>query len=106
MSKKYQLSQSGIERLEQFKRDIENGDCQILPEKCEGKTVYFKVYSENGVTCVFDLNESKVKENAIGMIDNTLTGKVEQRIMTHDGSKYFCVDDGCALLDSDVEEVK
>jgi hypothetical protein len=54
---------------------------------------------------VFDFNENKVKENAIDMIDNTLTGKVEQRKMTHDGSKYFCVDGGCALLDSDVEEI-
>jgi hypothetical protein len=105
MSKKYQLSKKGIERLEQFKRDVVNGDCQIFPEKCRGKIVYFKVHSDSGLTCVFNLNESKVKENAIKMIDKTLTGEVERRIMTHDGSKYFCVDDGCALLDSDVEEV-
>lgn len=106
MSKKYQLSKKGIERLEQFKSDIENSDCQILPEKYKGKIIYFKVSSDNGLTCVFDLNESKVKENAIKTIDNTLTGKVYQREMTHDGSKYFCVDDGCGLLDSDVELIK
>lgn len=102
---KYKLNKNGIERLQRFKRDIENGDCEVLPEMYKGELAYFKVYSKNGLTCVFDLNESKVKENAIKAINNTLTGKVEWRIMTHDGSKYFCVDDGCSLLDSDVEEV-
>lgn len=102
----YQLSKSGTDRLEQFKRDIENGDCHILQEMSKGELVYFMVTSKNGLTCVFDLNESKVKRNAIEMIDKTLTGKVEQRKMTHDGSKYFCVDGGCSLIDSDVELIK
>lgn len=99
----YQLSQSGIERLNKFKRDIENGDCRILQEFFKDELVYFHVSSKNGMACVFDLNENKVKENAIDIIEKTLTGKIEQRKMAHDGSKYFCVDGGCGLLDGDVE---
>lgn len=104
-NKTYKLSKSGIERLEQFKRDVENGDCVVKPEACRGQLVYFHVYSGNGSTCIFDLDENKVKQNAIKAIDKTLTGEVEQRKMTHDGSKYFCVAGGCPLFNSDVEEV-
>ena len=42
MSQTYQLSKSGIERLERFKRDVLAGDIEINPEYYEsGEICYY-----------------------------------------------------------------
>lgn len=103
-NKTYKLSKSGVERLEQFKRDIENGDCVVEQIKLYGKLVCYEVKSSLSVTCVFERDELKVKQNAIKKINKTLNGKI--KIGKHDyGDEFYVVSGGCGLRYSDVEEI-
>jgi hypothetical protein len=97
--KTYQLSKSGIERLERFKRDVENGDCSIRVD-----LTHFTIKSANGIDCCFASDESKVRSETIKNIEHTLGADIKKEKHS-DGMEYFCAvgGKGVALLASDVE---
>ena len=105
MSNKYKLSQSGIDRLNRFKRDIENGDFKIVYQRHFGKLLYFTVSSGNELStaCVFDLDESKIAENAIAEIEKALNGKVRHKFDSNIGCDCFYSPGHVGITKSDVE---
>lgn len=98
MKNTYQLSQSGIERLERFKRDIEAGDFKVREERASQSDIeplYFVVSSENGTNCAWTKYASKVIELTLQDIDAALSNPVERRL--HDcGSVFYCSTSGSA----------
>lgn len=83
MNNTYQLSQSGIERLERFKRDIEAGDFYVRPERVSQSDIepmYFVVSSKNGSNCAFTSDESKVVELTLKDIDASISGEVKREV--------------------------
>ena len=84
MSQTYQLSKSGIERLERFKRDVLAGAVSIRNED-----YYFVVSSDNGTNCAWTKDEGAVIELTLQDIDSALNNPVEKRL--HDeGSIFYC----------------
>lgn len=105
MNNTYQLSQSGIERLERFKRDIEAGDFEIRESGyySDGSVMYYEVENKDSVTCCFDCDYSDVVEIALEQIENALTSGVERKIMRHDKSVYYCSkSSGIGLMLTDI----
>lgn len=94
----YKLSQSGIERLKRFKRDIEAGDFKAREERASQSDIdpmYFVVSSENGTNCAWTKDASKVVELTLQDIDTALSNPVEKRL--HDcGSVFYCSTSGSA----------
>ena len=90
MSQTYQLSKSGIERLERFKRDVLAGEVNI---RSEG--FYFVVSSDNGTNCAWTKDESRVIELTLQDINSALNSPAEKRL--HDeGSIFYCSTSGSA----------
>ena len=90
MKNTYQLSQSGIERLERFKRDIEAGDCDITVAAYydSGAVMYYDISSDNGFTCCFDVDKCYVVDDAIEQIEATISGALMKKkscFITHGG---------------------
>jgi len=104
MSNTYQLSQSGIERLERFKRDIEMGDFEIREGGyySDGSVMYYEVENKDSVTCCFDCDYSDVVSYALEQIENSLTAKLQKRNNLGSGS-FVCPEfNGIGLNRSDI----
>ena len=100
---KYKLSKSGIERLEQFKCDVENGDYNVKEVHYRGQLVHLVVENDDRTCCLFDdLDKQNCMVNTLNSIDRTLSGEI--KVGKHgDDSEYYYVTGGCGLTDSDVE---
>lgn len=87
----YQLSQSGIERLQRFKADILAGDFKVNigVKRDDGKIMYYTASNEDSTTCVFTGDKSKVLVMAIKNIENTLKCGIEMRHHLS-GSRFYC----------------
>ena len=90
MSQTYQLSKSGIERLERFKRDVLAGDFKI-----RSGGFYFVVSSDNGTNCAWTKDESRVIELTLKDIDSALNNPVKKRLYDK-GSIFYCSASGSA----------
>lgn len=92
MKNTYQLSQSGIERLERFKRDIEAGDFKVREERAspnDTKPMYFVVSNIDSTNCAFTRNQDEIINYTLRDIDWSLSRPVEKRL--HDcGSVFYC----------------
>lgn len=100
MKNTYQLSQSGIERLERFKLNIESDKCQVIPEFHNGQILYYSVHDAYSVTCCFVKTEEEAKLDALKQMQTSLTGEIEKNEFG------FVVCGGCGLGKSDVELIK
>ena len=105
MKQTYQLSQSGIERLERFKRDVEAGNCKIGVGhiRNDGSVMYYHVIAGTSVICVFNSNESEVEKIAVENINNTINGDIEMRHHSF-GNRFYCCKnpDSTGLIRSDI----
>lgn len=105
MSNTYQLSKSGIERLERFKRDILAGYFEITEgaHYSDGRVMYYEIYNkEISGTCCFDCNHNEVVNIALEQIENTLATGIGKRLHS-DGQVFYCaVLDGVALNRTDI----
>ena len=75
MSKTYQLSKSGIERLERFKRDVLAGDFEVRDEG-----IYFVLSNADSSNCAFTKDESKIVDITVKDIGATLSDVIEKRL--------------------------
>lgn len=89
MNNTYQLSQSGIERLERFKRDIESGNYKIEPTFIDGEQFDWVLHSENGLSTVYCFEDADPIKATIRKINNTLSNGVRKSYMSHDRSFFF-----------------
>ena len=105
MNNTYQLSQSGIERLERFKRDIEAGDAEIGVghRRKDGSVMFYHIISEGSVICVFTGDESDAVKTAIENINNTINGHIEMRHHSF-GERFYCCknSESTGLMRSDI----
>jgi len=100
MSQTYQLSKSGIERLERFKRDVLAGAVNIIEDyHPDGSLWCFTVENSYSVTCCFVPSKDDIASDIEKQLENTLSGKIKKNKLC-----YF-VTDGFALMKSDVEEI-
>lgn len=92
MNNTYQLSQSGIERLERFKRDIEAGDFKVREERAPQSDIepmYFVVSNIDSTNCAFTRNKDEIINYTLRDINWSLSQPVEKRL--HDcGSVFYC----------------
>ena len=104
MSQTYQLSKSGIERLERFKRDLLAGDFEIAEGShyLDGGVSYYVVSNSDSSICCFDCSYNQVPSLTLEGVKNTIECKIEKRYMSHDGSPYFCVVGGVAINRIDI----
>tara|TARA_R110002124_G_C8974544_1_gene515772 strand:+ start:27359 stop:27733 length:375 start_codon:yes stop_codon:yes gene_type:complete len=105
MKKTYQLSKSGLERMDLFRRDILSGNVTVSPEYYEdGEICYFKASNKDTATCSFTTKEDEVISDLLKQIESTLEGDIEKRYMSHDRSYSFftVVDGGIALKREDI----
>ena len=104
MSQTYQLSKSGIERLERFKCDVLTGDIEINPEYYEsGEICYYTARNKETVTCCFTSDRDKVIADLHEQINATLSGDIEKQHMSFDKSSlYFSIIGGVALRRIDI----
>ena len=100
MSQTYQLSKSGIERLERFKRDVLAGDFEVR-EDClnDGVFLCFIIENTDSVACCFMPNKNDIADDIERQFENTIKGKIEKNKIG-----YF-VTGGFSLLKSDVDEI-
>ena len=97
MSQTYQLSKSGIERLERFKRDALSGAVNISEDyHDDGSILFFTVDNGDSVTCCFVSSKDDIASDIGNQLENTLSGKIEKNKIG-----YF-VDGGFALMKSDI----
>lgn len=105
MNNTYQLSQSGIERLERFKRDIEAGDFEMREGAyySDGSVMYYEIHNkEFSTACCFDCNYNDAVNIALEQIKNTLSSKTK-KMLHDDGQVFYCpVLDGVGLNRSDI----
>ena len=79
MSQTYQLSKSGIERLERFKRDVLAGDFEVREDNYpDGSLCCFTVENEDSVTCCFVRDKSDIADDLEMQFENTIRGEVEK----------------------------
>lgn len=98
MSQTYQLSKSGIERLERFKRDVLAGDFEVREEHLDdGTFLCFIIENAESVACCFMPNKNDIADDIERQLDRTIKGKIEKNKIG-----YF-VAGGFALMKSDVE---
>ena len=97
MSQTYQLSKSGIERLERFKLDVLAGAVSIREDYLPDGSVWcFTVDNGDYVTCCFVSSKDDIASDIESQLENTLSGKIEKNKIG-----YF-VDGGFALMKSDI----
>lgn len=85
----YQLSQSGIERLERFKRDIEAGDFEVSETILDGEQFDWVLNAPNGVVTVYCRYDTEPAKAAVRKINNTLSNGIKKSYMSHDRSWLF-----------------
>ena len=71
-NKTYQLTKLGIDRLEQFKRDFDNGECKI-----ESHGFYYTVSNRNYIACCFVSDEIEIADDIKRQFDLTMSGDIE-----------------------------
>lgn len=99
----YQLSAQGIERLEKFKRDVLAGDFEFNNTFLDDEQFDWTLISTNGIATVYCFESAKPVETALVKIDNTLTGGIQKRIMSHDNSIFYCSkENGIGLMRTDI----
>jgi len=100
MSQTYQLSKSGIERLERFKRDVLAGEVSIKEDQFnDGSFFCFIVGNSESVACCFNPDKGKVIVDIERQFENTVNGKIEK-------NKFgYYVTCGFALMKSDVNKI-
>ena len=89
MNNTYQLSQSGIERLERFKCDIEAGDFEVSETILDGEQFDWILSAPNGIATVYCFDDSDPVKAAVRKINNTLSNGIKKSYMSHDRSWYF-----------------
>ena len=97
MSQTYQLSKSGIERLERFKRDVIAGDFEITKD-CfdDGSVLCFIVGNSDSATCCFVQNESEVINDFIRNYEKSFCSEIVK-------SKFgYILIDGLPLTRNDI----
>lgn len=100
MSKTYQLSKSGIERLERFKRDVLAGDFEVRGDYLDDGTFFcFIIENTESVACCFMPNKNDIAGDIERQFDRTIKGKIEKNKIG------YYVAGGFALLKSDVDEI-
>lgn len=104
MNNTYQLSQSGIERLERFKRDIEAGDFEISEGGyySDGSVMYYHIENSYSIACCFDCDYSDVVDIALKQIKNTLSSGIGKNLQ-YDGKVFYYPElDGVGLNRTDI----
>ena len=100
MSQKYQLSKSGSERLERFKRDVLAGAVNIREDyHTYGSPWCFTVENSDSVACCFVSSKDDIVSDIEKQLENTLSGKIEKNKIG------YYIDGGLALMKSDVNEI-
>ena len=97
MSKTYQLSKSGIERLERFKCDVLAGAVSIT-EDCfdDGSVFCFVVGNSDSATCCFVQNEGEVVNDFIRKYEKSFCSEIVK-------SKFgYILIDGLPLTRTDI----
>ena len=79
MSQTYQLSKSGIERLERFKRDVLSGEVNIREDFLpDGSLWCLTVDNGDSATCCFVSSKDDIASDIKRQFENTVNGKIEK----------------------------
>ena len=101
MSQTYQLSKSGIERLERFKRDVLAGDFEVREESwVDGGFMCFIIENAESAACCFMPNKNDIAGDIERQFERTIKGEIKKNKIG------YYVTGGFALLKSDVDEIK